>query len=127
MAEDPYVYPTGPWFVGAMNDGLFIIDEPPRPAPVDFINPNAGQNTRVIAKLPENDRRADKEAAVLAAGPELVGALREAYAAIARLSQAVSEFAPSHPALEYAREAGLRAKDALAKAKTRNASRTSQS
>lgn len=27
---------TGKWYLGAMNDGLFIIDAPPQPAPVDY-------------------------------------------------------------------------------------------
>lgn len=38
----------GPWFVGTMNDALFVINEPPRPAPTDTIN--TALKTRVIAK-----------------------------------------------------------------------------
>lgn len=67
-----------PWFVGTMNDALFILDKPPRPAPVDAINPNVGKDTRVIAKLAENDRRADADARLIAAAPDL------AYAALAQ-------------------------------------------
>lgn len=25
------------WYLGAMNDGLFIIDQPPQPGPVDYV------------------------------------------------------------------------------------------
>ena len=25
-----------PWYVGAQNDGLFVIDKPPRPVPADY-------------------------------------------------------------------------------------------
>lgn len=27
---------NGKWYIGTMNDGLFIIDQPPQPAPVDY-------------------------------------------------------------------------------------------
>lgn len=39
------------WHVGAMNDALFIINEPPRPAPVDYHNDSL--KTKVIAKVSE--------------------------------------------------------------------------
>lgn len=25
------------WYVGTMNDGYFVIDKPPQPAPVDYV------------------------------------------------------------------------------------------
>lgn len=28
------------WYLATMNDGLFVIDRKPRPAPVDYVNPN---------------------------------------------------------------------------------------
>lgn len=28
---------NGKWYLGAMNDGLFIIDRPPKPVPVDYL------------------------------------------------------------------------------------------
>ena len=37
------------WYVGTMNDACFIIDQKPRPAPVDYINSNALPNVNVIA------------------------------------------------------------------------------
>lgn len=41
----------GPWYVGTMNDALFVINEPPRPAPTDHVN--TALTTKVIAKPSE--------------------------------------------------------------------------
>ncbi len=43
------------WYLGAMNDGLAIIDVPPSPAPVDHVNPNK-QAPSLIIPLRNNDR-----------------------------------------------------------------------
>lgn len=37
------------WYVAAMNDCIFIVNEPPRPAPVDYVNPNAPAPSVVIS------------------------------------------------------------------------------
>lgn len=43
----------GRWYLGAMNDGLFIIDEPPRPAPNDT-GPSDQHKTRAICGALDN-------------------------------------------------------------------------
>lgn len=63
------------WYVGAMNDALFIINEPPRPSPVDYHNPEL--RTKVIAKVSEPHQEGwtreeyEAHANLLAAAPEL--------------------------------------------------------
>lgn len=47
-------------YVAAMNDGLFIIDQPPRPAPVDYTNPHTAPDTNCIAALGADRALADK-------------------------------------------------------------------
>lgn len=42
------------WYLAAMNDGLFIVDAPPAPAPVDHVNPNRTMPSLVIP-LRHND------------------------------------------------------------------------
>jgi hypothetical protein len=37
------------WYVATMNDGIFIINTKPHPAPVDYVNPNAPEPTMVIS------------------------------------------------------------------------------
>ena len=72
----------GPWYVGAMNDALFIINEPPRPVPVDTINTSL--RTIVIAKVGEphsediSSAEAVANARLIAASPELLEACRQA-------------------------------------------------
>lgn len=43
------------WYVGAMNDGLFVIDAPPRPSTDDITE----QSVNVIAALGTNREAAD--------------------------------------------------------------------
>lgn len=56
-------------FVGSLNDGLFIIDTPPHPSPVDYLTPS-NPDTRVIAKVFDREY-----AQVLASAPDLYEAL----------------------------------------------------
>jgi hypothetical protein len=37
------------WYVATMNDGIFIINQKPHPAPVDHINPNAPGPSLIIS------------------------------------------------------------------------------
>jgi hypothetical protein len=37
------------WYVAAMNDCIFIVDEKPHPVPVDYVNPNLPQPSVVIS------------------------------------------------------------------------------
>ena len=61
------IEPTkGPWYVGAQNDGLFIIDKPPRPAPVDHMVEGNPHGVRVLATICNNDRRAQLDARLMA-------------------------------------------------------------
>lgn len=61
----------GPWYVGAMNGCLFIIDQPPRPSN-DDVNPDRQVN--VVAKL--DYASADANARLIAAAPELLEVLK---------------------------------------------------
>ena len=56
-------------YVGAQNDGLFIIDKPPRPVPVDYIT--EGGDTNVIAVMSGSGREDQKLAHLFAAAPDL--------------------------------------------------------
>lgn len=60
--------------VGTMNDGLFIIDRAPRPAPNDF-GPANGP-TAVIATMTNNDRAASSLAHQFVAAADLLAALK---------------------------------------------------
>ena len=82
----------GPWYVGAQNDALYIIDQPPRPSN-DDINPDA--NTNPIAKVyVAPDRRHETEAAnarILAKAPEMLDTLKFALEVIGRQTQFYAE------------------------------------
>ncbi|MBA8799198.1 hypothetical protein FHW77_002917 [Agrobacterium sp. RC10-4-1] len=69
---DTVKHTKGPWFVGSMNDCLFVIDQPPRPSN-DDINPE--HQTNVVAKL--DYRGAEHNALLIAAAPDLLLALQE--------------------------------------------------
>lgn len=45
---------NGKWYLGSMNDGLFIIDQPPQPGPVDHFC-DADHGVSVVAAM-GNDR-----------------------------------------------------------------------
>jgi hypothetical protein len=60
----------GPWFVGAMNDGLFVIDQPPRPSN-DDVQPK--HKVKCLAKFEYAEKaNADYTAA---ASPDLILAM----------------------------------------------------
>jgi len=79
-------FTPGPWFVGTMNCALFVIDEPPRPAPVDHVNMEL--STRVIATPgePHSEGWTYKDytanASLIAAAPQLYAELVEARKAL---------------------------------------------
>lgn len=62
------------WFVGAMNDGLFIINRPPRPAPVDHLT-EGDPETEVIATV--HGKGALGRANKIAAAPLMYEALKD--------------------------------------------------
>ncbi|TIM16229.1 MAG: hypothetical protein E5Y67_03280 [Mesorhizobium sp.] len=65
----------GPWFVGAQNDGLYIIDGPPSPAPYDGPIPREyGPN--VIATPNWGVAEYEANARLIAAAPEMLAALK---------------------------------------------------
>lgn len=78
---DKATYTTGPWYVGAQNDGLFIIDQPPRPAPAD--HPADIPGVTIIGVVYDNvfdDAGASQgtaNARLIAAAPDLVEALKD--------------------------------------------------
>lgn len=66
------------FYVGSQNDALFIIDQPPRPAPVDYMVPGNPRGVRVVAKMCDNDKRASEEAEMLASsGNQVVRLTKE--------------------------------------------------
>lgn len=66
----------GPWFVGAQNDTLYVIDGPPSPAPYDGPIPKEyGPN--VVATPGWRQPNHDANANLIAAAPELYDALEE--------------------------------------------------
>lgn len=78
MADSKHT--KGPWYVGAQNDGVFIIDKPPRPGPAD--HPADIPGVTIIGKLYDNVfddaglSRARANAAMAAAAPDLFDALQ---------------------------------------------------
>ena len=62
----------GPWFVGTLNDALFIINRAPRPSHDDMADI---RDVQVIAKL--NNCKGDDDARLIAAAPAMLSALRE--------------------------------------------------
>lgn len=59
-------------YVGTMNDALFLIDQPPRPAPIDYAFPERHQDLNVIAKMTGNDCEAQALAHQFVAAPALL-------------------------------------------------------
>lgn len=98
------------WYVGAMNDGLFVIDQPPSPSGTD-VPPGEWRDVQVIAKVTGNDAEAMKRASKLAAAPELYDSLVEL---IARFKRAVIA---SGTDPEFAEAAVAREEAVLAKAR----------
>lgn len=80
----------GPYYVGCQNDLLFITDKPPRPAPVDYVNPKAGHDTKIIASVAWRDMAPGEESAnanMLAASWDMREALSALVAAKDRKEQ----------------------------------------
>lgn len=69
----------GPWFVGVMNDALFIIDQKPCP-PTEFVHPGHEPSPNVIATVCNQDdhKETDANGRMLAAAPELYKAAKKA-------------------------------------------------
>lgn len=44
------------WYLAVMNDGLFIVDAQPAPAPVDHVNPIRRPIPSLVIPLRHNDR-----------------------------------------------------------------------
>lgn len=75
MSDGKMKHTPGPLYVGTMNDGLFIIDKPPHPAPNDTGPHDWPNGPRVVAKLADNDARARADASLYAAASDLLEAL----------------------------------------------------
>lgn len=78
----PVQHTPGPWYVGAQNDGLYIISGKPPAAGNDFPRHDADRN--VLAKVYDpidGNPSGDKDAELMAAAPELLHALKEIIAA----------------------------------------------
>lgn len=54
------------WYLATMNDGLFVINRRPQPAPVDFVNPSL-EPPEIVIPLPSNDRMTQTAAELLIA------------------------------------------------------------
>jgi hypothetical protein len=63
---------NGKWYIGTMNDGLFIIDRPPKPVPVDYLT-IGDPELKVIAAMGNDKIRAEE---IVAAHNEVVNKLR---------------------------------------------------
>jgi hypothetical protein len=73
------------WYVGAQNDAIYIIDQPPRPSN-DEINPD--RDVKVIAKVYDaeaGDTETLRRANLLAAAPDLLAACEASLALLYRL------------------------------------------
>lgn len=76
MSETPKFTP-GPWYVGAMNDALFVIDQPPRPS-TDDPNHDAKTQSIAIPTIKRDTHAYEANAYLIAAAPELYAALKRA-------------------------------------------------
>jgi hypothetical protein len=93
-------------YVGAMNDGLFIINRPPRPAPVDYLT-EGDPETEVVATVHRQDLALAQKMAAAAA---LYVALETRLMALPMIKH---HMPVDHPVWQ----AILDARDALAKAR----------
>lgn len=55
---------NGMWYLGAKNDGLFIIDRPPQPAPMDF-DTGTLHDVNVIVAMPDGSPKSEAWARVI--------------------------------------------------------------
>lgn len=71
------------WYVGVMNDALFIIDKKPCP-PTEFVHPGHEPAPNVIATVHNQDdpKETDANAKLIAAAPDLLEACRKAFKAL---------------------------------------------
>lgn len=74
-------------YVGAMNDGVFIIDKPPRPAPTDHVGNHS--DVHVVAKMVDSDAAAINLARKFAASDDLLVALKAYMHAMEGFAEAV--------------------------------------
>jgi hypothetical protein len=94
-ATQPVTHTPGPWYVGAQNDLLYIINTKPRPVPADYINPGVPGSV-VIARLRYHDVSPEVEranAAVLASAPELLRVAKDAADFLLRTARVLDEWA----------------------------------
>lgn len=61
------------WYLATMNDGLFVINRKPQPAPVDFVNTSL-ESPEIVIPLPGNDRQTQTVAELLIAAHNTVTA-----------------------------------------------------
>lgn len=75
MSETPKFTP-GPWYVGAMNDALIVIDQPPRPS-TDNPNHEAKTQSIAIVTIKRDTYAYEANAHLIAAAPDLYAVVQE--------------------------------------------------
>lgn len=65
-------------YIGSMNDGIFIIDQPPRPSHDDGPGVPGGPTPNVIAKMTDNDKEAHRMAKMFVAAFNIIQWARHA-------------------------------------------------
>jgi hypothetical protein len=73
MTQDKHT--PGPWYVGAQNDALYVIDGPPSPGPYDGPIPK-DYGPEVVAEPNWRLKECAANARLIAAAPDMLDALR---------------------------------------------------